>query len=125
MKLRDLLAFIEATPITLPDPVLYEREIYYVSSTDLMSDALAMIVAPCGQTVLVTGLANGSALRTAEMMDIQNIIFCRDKKLNDENIELSHSMSINAFSSPLPMFDVVGILYREGLKTATRLAHDS
>lgn len=125
MKLRDLLDFVEAKPIAVPDPELFEREIHFVSCTDLMSDALAMIVTPCGQTVLVTGLANGSALRTAEMMDIQNIIFCRNKTLNEENIELASSMLINAFTTQLPMFDVIGILYREGLKTATRQAYDS
>ena len=125
MKLREVLSFIEAESLTLPDPVLMERDIQFVSATDLMSDALAMIVSPSGQTILVTGLANGSSLRTAEMMDIQNVIYCRDKKLSEDNLELAHSMGINAFSSKLPMFDVIGILYREGLKTATRQAYDS
>ena len=125
MKLRELLSFIEAQALVVPDPVLLDRDIQFVSATDLMSDALAMIVSPAGQTILVTGLANGSSLRTAEMMDIQNVIYCRDKKLSVDNLELAHSMGINAFTSPLPMFDVVGILYREGLKTATRQAYDS
>ena len=125
MKLREVLSFIEAEPLTLPDPILMDRDIQFVSATDLMSDALAMIVTPAGQTILVTGLANGSALRTAEMMDIQNVVYCRNKKLSEDNLELAHSMWINAFTSPLPMFDVIGILYREGLKTATRQAYDS
>lgn len=125
MKLRELLSFIEAEPLTLPDPILMDRDIQFVSATDLMSDALAMIVTPAGQTILVTGLANGSSLRTAEMMDIQNIIYCRAKQLSEDNLELAHSMGINAFTSKLPMFDVIGILYREGLKTATRQAYDS
>lgn len=125
MKLREVLSFIEAEPLTLPDPILMDRDIQFVSATDLMSDALAMIVTPAGQTILVTGLANGSALRTAEMMDIQNVVYCRNKKLSEDNLELAHSMGINAFTSPLPMFDVIGILYREGLKTATRQAYDS
>ena len=125
MKLRELLSFVEAEPLTLPDPILMDRDIQFVSATDLMSDALAMIVTPAGQTILVTGLANGSSLRTAEMMDIQNIIYCRAKQLSEDNLELAHSMGINAFTSKLPMFDVIGILYREGLKTATRQAYDS
>lgn len=125
MKLQNIIDFIEAKPLELYDPRLLQREYYYVSCTDLMSDALAMIVTPPGQTILVTGLANGQSLRTAEMMDIMAIIYCRNKSLSKENIELAASMQINTFTTPLPMFDVIGILYREGLKTATRQPYDS
>lgn len=122
MKLQAMLELINATPITIDDPYIAYREHYYVSCTDLMSDALAMICTNPAQTVLLTGLANGQALRTAEMMDINVIILCRNKTLGDENIELATSMEMNVFTTPLPMFDAVGILYKEGLKTATRNA---
>jgi len=120
MKLQAMLGLINATPITIDDPYIVFREHYYVSCTDLMSDALAMICTNPAQTVLLTGLANGQALRTAEMMDINVIILCRNKTLGEENIELATSMEMNVFTTPLPMFDAVGILYKEGLKTATR-----
>jgi len=125
MKLQEIVDFLEAKPLCLHNPGLLNREYYYVSVTDLMSDALAMIVTPPGQTILVTGLANGQSLRTAEMMDIMAVIYVRNKALSEENIELAESMELNTFTTALPMFDAVGILYREGLKTATRQPHDS
>lgn len=121
MKLTSLLNFIEAEEMTLPQAHFLNEEFYYVATSDLMSDLLALIVAPSGQTVLVTGLANGSSLRTAEMLDIQNIIYCRNKRLNEDHAQLASSMEINTFTTKLPMFDVIGIFYREGLLTATRL----
>jgi len=120
MKLQTMLGLLQATPVTFDDPYIAFREYFYVSCTDLMSDALAMICTNPAQTVLVTGLANGQALRTAEMMDINIIILCRGKTLSEDNIDLATSMEMNVFSTALPMFEAVGILYKEGLKTATR-----
>jgi energy-converting hydrogenase Eha subunit G len=120
MKLQAMLGLIQATPITIDDPYIAFREYFYVSCTDLMSDALAMICTNPAQTVLLTGLANGQALRTAEMMDINVIILCRNKTLGEDNIDLAISMEMNVFTTALPMFEAVGILYKEGLKTATR-----
>lgn len=120
MKLQAMLGLIQATPITVDDPTVIFRDYFYVSCTDLMSDALAMICTNPAQTVLLTGLANGQALRTAEMMDINVIILCRNKTLGEDNIDLAISMEMNVFTTALPMFEAVGILYNEGLKTATR-----
>ena len=125
MKLRNLLDFIEARTLTLPKDSCLDRDIQFVATADLMSDLLALVISPSGKTVLVTGLANGSSLRTAEMLDIQNIIYCRNKELNEENALMATEMGINTYSTQLPMFDVIGIFYREGLKTATRHHHDS
>lgn len=125
MKLAKLLTYIEASELTLSDASLLECDIQYVATADLMSDLLALVIAPSGQTVLVTGLANGSCLRTVEMLDIQNIIFCRNKHLNEDHAAMASSMNINTFTTKLPMFDVIGILYREGLRTATRLPHEA
>jgi hypothetical protein len=125
MKLANLLAFIEANELTLSDSSQLENDIQYIATADLMSDLLALVIAPSGQTVLVTGLANGSCLRTVEMLDIQNIIFCRNKHLSDDHAKMAAEMNINTFTTKLPMFDVIGILYHEGLRTATRLPHEA
>ena len=120
MKLQTMLGHLQATAVTIDDPYIVFRDYYYVSCTDLMSDALAMICTNPAQTVLLTGLANGQALRTAEMMDINVIILCRNKTLGEENVDLAQSMEMNVYTTALPMFEAVGILYKEGLKTATR-----
>jgi exonuclease I len=120
MKLHAIIELLQAKPITIHDSYMYQREYHYVFCTDLMSDALAMIVTNCNQTLLITGLANAQSLRTAEMMDIQTIVYCRNKHLSEDNIDLAASMELNIFFTPLSMFDAGGILYKEGLKTAIR-----
>jgi hypothetical protein len=40
--------------------------------------------------------------------------------LGEENVDLAQSMEMNVYTTALPMFDAVGILFKEGLKTATR-----
>jgi energy-converting hydrogenase Eha subunit G len=115
-----MIGLLQATPVTVNDPYIAFKEYLYVSCTDLMSDALAMICTNPAQTILLTGLANGQALRTAEMMDINVIILCRNKTLSEDNIDLATSMEMNVFTTSLPMFEAVGVLYKEGLKTATR-----
>lgn len=120
MKLQSMIGLLQATPVTVNDPYIAFKEYLYVSCTDLMSDALAMICTNPAQTILLTGLANGQALRTAEMMDINVIILCRNKILSEDNIDLATSMEMNVFTTSLPMFEAVGLLYKEGLKTATR-----
>jgi len=120
MKLQTMLGLVQATPVTIHDPYIVFGEYRYVSCTDLMSDALAMICTNPVQTILLTGLANGQALRTAEMMDINVILLCRNKTLGEDNLDLAMSMEMNVFSTPLPMFEAVGLLYQAGLKTATR-----
>lgn len=121
MLLKDIVALLNAKTLNLYDASHLNREIIYISSTDLMSDALAMVCTTPSQTLLLTGLCNAQSLRTAEMMDIQTIIYCRDKALSEENCELADDMEINIFSTPYSMFDAIGLLYTNGLKTATKL----
>lgn len=125
MKLTKILNLLEADTQTLPVNDFLEKDMLYVATSDLMSDLLALIIAPAEQTILITGLAHGTSLRTAEMLDIQNIIYCRNKRLNEENTKMAEVMDINTFSTKLPMFDVIGLLYKEGLKTATRLPDET
>jgi len=120
MKLHEMIQLLQAKPITLFDSYILQRDYYYVFCTDLMSDALAMIVTNCNQTLLITGLANAQSLRTAEMMDIQTIVYCRNKRLSEDNIDLAASMELNIFTTPLSMFEAGGVLYKEGLKTAIK-----
>ena len=122
MKLQSALKLIQAKPMYIYDPAILWRDYTYAAATDLMSDALAMICTNCNRTILLTGLANAQSLRTAEMLDITTIIYVRNKRLSDDNLELAIEMEMNVFTTPLPMFEAIGILYREGFKTATR--HD-
>jgi hypothetical protein len=79
---------------------------------DLMSDCLALIDKKC---LLITGLLNVQSLRTAEILDIDCIIFVRGKKPNHDLIVLATERNITLISTHLSMYETSGILYSNGL----------
>ena len=79
---------------------------------DLMSDVLAFSKPDC---LLLTGLTNLQAVRTAEMVDIKAICFVRGKRPGNDTIDLAKNKKIPLLLTPLPLFEACGKLYREGL----------
>lgn len=120
MKLNEILDSIHGKAVLLHDQTVLEKEFIYVSATDLMSDALAMVKSKSDITVLLTGLVNAQSLRTAEMLDISTLIFVRDKTPTEEDLELANELEFNLFSTPLSMYEACGQLYAIGLRTATK-----
>ena len=86
--------------------------VYSACGSDMMSDVLAFVK---DQAVLLTGLMNTQVVRTAEMMDMQCIVFVRDKKPTPEIIELAQESGIVLLASPKRMYEACGILYANGL----------
>jgi len=82
-------------------------------SSDLMSDVLT---GDYHKTVLVTGLSNLQAIRTAEMSDISEVIVARNKEVSKEMIELALENDIVLLSSRYSLYRISGILFREGIK---------
>ena len=97
--------------------IVYESEISpqleFAFSSDLMSDVLRFHME---KTILITGLSTVQTLRTAEMSNIQCIIFARDKKVTDDMIELAAENNISIITTPLTLFEVSGRLYTNGIK---------
>ena len=122
MELKSLTLRLDAETLILGHPRILDHEYHYVFAADLMSDALAMVNSDCTKTLLVTGLQNAQSLRTAEMLDIDTIIYVRGKHLTPEDIALAKEMEINAFSTPKTMYEACGILYELGLRSA--VTHD-
>jgi hypothetical protein len=85
----------------------------HVFASDLMSDCLALINEHC---ILVTGLSNVQALRTAEVLDLNCIIFVRGKVPTKDMIEIAKESGITLISTQYSMFETSGILYSNGLK---------
>jgi len=79
---------------------------------DLMSDVMAFSKE---NAMLLTGLINPQVVRTAEMMDIQVIVFVRGKKPNCAMCELAEEKGIVLLSTALPMFTTCGVLYKAGI----------
>lgn len=79
---------------------------------DLMSDVMAFSKE---NSMLLTGLVNPQVIRTAEMMDIQVVVFVRGKKPSKVMCELAEEKGIVLLSTDLSMFTSCGILYKAGI----------
>jgi len=81
--------------------------------SDLMSDVLTL---GCQDIILITGLANLQAIRTAEMADITYILFVRDKVITEEMLELANENDMVLLRCQSSMFKVAGELFAAGLQ---------
>lgn len=111
MKLKEIAAILNATT-----PVGAERldaEVEMAYSSDLMSDVLTI---ETDNLLLVTGLANLQAIRTAEMADIRAIVLVRNKKATADMLELASENQMCILESPYSLFKSSGLLFQAGLK---------
>ena len=91
---------------------LLDREVDSAFSSDMMSDVLAFSK---DQPVLLTGLNNPQAVRTALMMDMECVVFVRGKYPTPEMINLAEQSQIVLLSTALTMYEASGRLYQAGL----------
>jgi len=94
-----------------------ERDYLYCFASDLMSDVLYLVHNE-NDTFLITGLCNMQSLRTAEMLDIDFIIYVRNKEVPQEMIDNAKEMGISIASFSGTMFKCAGMLYELGVKEA-------
>lgn len=85
-----------------------EHQVKSGFASDLMSDVLTMDEE---DLVLITGLCTQQVIRTAEMSDIETVIFARGKTITKDIIELAKEHDITLISSELSIFKLCGILY--------------
>ena len=89
-----------------------DREVRSACGSDMMSDVLAYVK---DQAVLLTGLVNLQVVRTAEMMDMNCIVFVRSKMPTAEMIELAKDCGMVILATDKRMYEACGILYSNGL----------
>jgi len=111
MTIGDLANILDASVLT-PELDL-ERPVEFAFSSDLMSDVLTK---DYERTVLVTGLSNLQAIRTAEMSDISEVIIGRDKEVKPALVELARENQIVLLRSSYSLFRISGMLYEAGIK---------
>lgn len=92
---------------------LLSKEVEFAFASDLMSDVLTTQV---DKMLLLTGLANLQAIRTAEMSDISCVVFVRNKKISPEMISLATELDIIIIECKSSMFSTSGKLFSNGLK---------
>ena len=111
MNLREICKVVGAEVVC--GEALLDVDIEYAFSSDLMSDVLTV---QCDRLLLITGLTNLQAIRTAEMSDIPCVLFVRNKPITEEMIELAQECDIVVLHSQHSLFFVSGELYKAGLK---------
>lgn len=110
MKLKDIERILDAEVITGAN--LLETDIKMACGSDLMSDVLSFVKS---ESMLLTGLTNPQVVRTAEMADLAAICFVRGKKPDQKTVKMAESRNIPLLTTPVPMFESCGRLWKEGL----------
>lgn len=111
MKFREIISILEGELISKKADL--DMEIMCAAAADLMSDVLAF--AEPG-SLLLTGLVNPHAVRTAEMADIVAIVFVRGKRPPPETIALAEEKGIPLVATSHTMFEMCGRLHRAGIR---------
>ena len=91
---------------------LLEKQVDSAFSSDMRSDVLAYAK---DQPVLLTGLNNPQAVRTALMLDMRCVIFVRGKDPAEAVVDLARQSGIALLATPLTMYEAGGRLYAAGL----------
>jgi predicted transcriptional regulator len=110
MTLEEVKRILECEVITGEDRL--GMEIKTGCGCDMMSDVLAFIKA---DSLLLTGLANRQAVRTAQVADIRAIVFVRGKRPDPETIALANEMQLPILVTKLLLYEACGRLYANGL----------
>ena len=88
------------------------KEIKLAYGSDLMSDVLTFVKSG---SLLLTGLTNTQAVRTAEIAEIGAICFVNNKRPQEETIKLANEKEIPLLATKLFMYECCGRLYKKGL----------
>lgn len=110
MRISEIAGFINAKIVCYCKDDLKVTKAF---ASDLMSDVLTL---ETDNTLLITGLANVQAIRTAEMSDINCIVFARNKKVNEDMKQVARENDIVLLETPFSVFKTSGILYQKGIK---------
>ncbi len=112
MKLREIINVLQAD-ILAGNGLIDEIEVDRCFSADLMSDVLGRTHA---NGILVTGITNPQAVRTADIADIKAVCVVRGKRPEAATVNLAKQKDIPLFVTKLTMFEACGVLYMKGLK---------
>lgn len=114
MTLREIREILSAEMLSPRDSgdVMVER----AYCADLMSNVLSYSIP---NSLLITNLTNAQVIRTADVADIEAIVFCRGKRPDPDTIALAESKTIPLLVTRLSMFDTCGRLYEKGLTSGS------
>ena len=112
MLVKEVVDILKAREIYIDDQNIYNKNYDKGFSSDLMSDALALLKNETEDILFITGLANVQSLRTAEVLDIETILFVRGMSI----VDMAKNLHINLFQTDETMFEACGKLYKAGMR---------
>lgn len=115
MTLEEIMKAVDGELLAEP---AYTIDLEFACASDLMSDVL-VFTKP--NMLLMTGLINPQAIRTADMAEAPLVIFVRGKYPPKETMALAVEMGIGVLLSPYTMFETAGLLFQAGLKGIGKL----
>ncbi|NLW80037.1 MAG: hypothetical protein GXY32_11615 [Ruminococcaceae bacterium] len=116
MTIKEIINVLSAEVLTHNEGADFDKEVLTACGSDMMSDVLAYVK---DQGLLLTGLSNPQAVRTASMMDMCCVVFVRGKRPDDAMLKLAEQLDITLLATPLTMFTACGVLYENGLRGST------
>jgi predicted transcriptional regulator len=112
MKLSEIRNILDA--VVLAGEAGLQKSVHKAYCADLMSDVLSFSLA---NSLLITGLTNAQVVRTAEMAEIEVIVFIQSKRPDMQTIQLAEEKHIPMLSTDYSMFDACGRLYENGIRS--------
>ncbi|WP_439182448.1 DRTGG domain-containing protein [Carboxylicivirga taeanensis] len=110
MKIKKIAEVLDAQVVC--GEKFIDNEVVCAFASDLMSDVLTL---ESEQLVLITGLTNMQTVRTAEMADINCIVFVRGKKVTPEMIDVASENNTVLIECKYSMFKTISMLHEAGL----------
>jgi predicted transcriptional regulator len=111
MKVRDIVKILDAKVFAGEDQL--DLDVQSACGADLMSDVMAFVKE---RVVLLTGLVNPQALRTADLLDIKVVVFVRGKKPTSDLLDMAAESGMILMTTKFSMFLACGRLYEAGLR---------
>jgi len=111
VRLQDVRDILQCEVLTEGDDLAVD--IQHVVASDGMSEILAFAKS---KELMITGLTNIQAVRTADIAGVTAVIFCRGKRPDTRVIEFAKKKKIPILATKMVMFDICAILYNKGLK---------
>ncbi len=111
MKVKEIARLLDARIVCGQERADYSIDVAFAS--DLMSDVLTL---KNDNVLLITGLANMQTIRTAEMSDIQCVVFARNKRVTPEMIDLAEDNDLVVLECRYSVFKTCGLLYEAGVE---------
>jgi predicted transcriptional regulator len=111
MTLQEVVTIVDGTVLCGQEDI--QRNVIHGFSSDLMSDVLTLLD---DDILLITGLSNNQSIRTAEMSDIRQILFVRNKIPTQTMIQMAKEHGITLITTKYSMFKASGLLFSSGLQ---------